>query len=395
MANLRQKTLAIDKYELLSHLQNENETLFYSTVIHNLEEIMPLIYTPTVGEACQKFSDLYSGSRGLFLSLKSKGKVANVSRLTSSPPFLRVFLTLWMNLQVLKNWPQKDIKVIVVTDGERILGLGDLGANGMGIPIGKLSLYTACAGLRPENCLPVTIDAGTNNEQLLKDPHYIGMPSKRVRGKEYDEFLDEFMREATRLYPGVLIQFEDFGNANAFALLERYADKYCCFNDDMQGTASVAVSGILSGLRITRKALQDQRILFVGAGEAALGIADLTCFALEKAGLSLDDARQRCWFVDSSGLVESTRTNLSHHKAPFAHKFRPVRTLSEAVKALRPTVLIGVAGMGRMFTKEIVEDMCSFNERPMIFALSNPTSKAECTAEEAYTWVPAAMSSLS
>jgi malate dehydrogenase (oxaloacetate-decarboxylating)(NADP+) len=360
--NLRSKSTDLEKYLYLAGLQNRNESLFYRVLIDNMQELMPVIYTPTVGQACQEYSKIFSEPRGIFITKNDRGRVK----------------------KILKNWPQKNIRIIVVTDGERILGLGDLGANGMGIPIGKLSLYTACAGIDPKLCLPVTIDAGTNNQELLNAPDYIGLPEQRLRGREYDLLINEFMAEATKLFPGVMIQMEDFGNVNAFRLLEAYRDKYCMFNDDIQGTASVALAGLYSALRIKGGKLSDQRLLFLGAGEAAIGIGDLVSSAIMEEGLSLTEAHRKCWFVDSKGLVVKSRTELAEHKRPYAHEYPFHNDLLSAVEAVKPTAIIGVSGQPKTFTPEIIKAMGRINERPIIFALSNPTSKAECTAEEAY-----------
>ncbi len=362
--NLRRKTTDLEKYLYLAGLQNRNESLFYRVLIDNMQELMPIIYTPTVGQACLEYSKIFNEPRGIFITKNDRGRLK----------------------KILKNWPQKNIRVIVVTDGERILGLGDLGANGMGIPIGKLSLYTACAGIDPKLCLPVTIDAGTNNQELLNSQDYIGLPEQRLRGREYDLLINEFMAVATKLYPGVMIQLEDFGNANAFRLLEAYRDKYCMFNDDIQGTASVALAGLYSALRIKGGKLSDQRLLFLGAGEAAIGIGDLVSSAMMEEGLSLTEAHRNCWFVDSKGLVVSSRTDLVEHKRPYAHEYPFQKDLLSAVEAVKPTAIIGVSGQPRTFTPEIIKAMGKINDRPIIFALSNPTSKAECTAEEAYRY---------
>jgi len=361
--NMRRLPTDLDKYIFLTALHDRNETLFFRVVMENAEEIMPLIYTPTVGLGCQLYGRIYRRARGMFISAADAGRVK----------------------KILQNWPHK-AGLIVVTDGERILGLGDLGAQGMGIPVGKLSLYTACAGMHPHLCLPITLDMGTENEELLKDPLYIGHNRRRVRGPEYDALVEEFVTAANEVFPGVLIQFEDFANANAFRLLHKYQDRVCTFNDDIQGTASVSVAGLKSAIRITGKSLADTRVLFFGAGEAAVGIADLITASLVADGLPEAEARKRCWLVDSKGLVVASRTDLTDHKRKYAHDHAPVGDFAGAVNALKPQAIVGVAAVGRTFTKPIIEAMASFNERPIVFALSNPTSKSECTAEEAYAW---------
>lgn len=353
----------IDKALLLDSIHNTNEDLFFQLLTRYTAEYMPVVYTPTVGEYCQRFSHIFRYPRGLFVSLEHLGHVR----------------------EVIERAPNKEVDVIVVTDGERILGLGDQGLNGMGIPCGKLALYTACAGIAPEKTLPVVLDVGTNREEYLNDPLYLGLRQKRCRGPEYRQLVDEFIAEARRRWPNVLIQFEDFGNANAFKLLSDYQEKILCFNDDIQGTASVVVSGMYSAVRVKGEKMADQKFLFFGAGEAACGIANLLADALIDDGLSREDALAHCYLFDSKGLVTKARTDLAAHKQPFAVDAPDTASFLEAVKTLKPTAIIGVAGQPQTFTKEVLEEMAKLNERPIIFALSNPTSKAECTAEQAYT----------
>jgi len=363
LANLRHLHDPLDKFVALNALHDRNEALFFRVVADNPDEIMPLIYTPTVGLACQKFGQILQRSRGMFIGSNDRGRIEGL----------------------LRNWPYQ-AGIIVVTDGERILGLGDQGANGMGIPVGKLSLYTACAGVHPRLCLPVTIDAGTNNHLLLDDPFYVGLRQRRVTGQAYDDLIDEFITAATKVFPGVVIQFEDFANHNAFRLLKKYRDRICTFNDDIQGTASVALAGIYSALRVTGAKLAGQKILFFGAGEAATGIADLLVSAMVAEGMPVTAARQRCWLVDSKGLVVKSRTDLMEHKMPYAHEHAPIGDFLAAINALEPTAIIGVAAVGGTFTQEVLGEMARVNKRPIVFALSNPTSKAECTAEQGYRW---------
>lgn len=363
LANLRRKSDPLEKYIFLTTLQNRNETLFYRLLQDNVEELMPLVYTPTVGQACLEYGAIFRRPRGLFISIRERGRVA----------------------EILRNWSVSDVRMIVVTDGERILGLGDLGALGMGIPVGKLALYTACAGVHPSYCLPITIDVGTNNAALHTDPFYIGLPQARVRGADYDAFLDEFVDAVRTVFPRALLQWEDFGNHTAFSLLNRNRHRVCSFNDDIQGTAAVTLAGLLGALRITGGALESQRLLFLGAGEAGTGIADLVVTALVARGLPEDEARACCWFVDSQGLVVRDRPGpLAAHKRPYAHDHAFVATFDEAVDALRPTAVIGVSSMPGAFTPAVLRRMAAFNATPIVFALSNPTSKAECTAEDAY-----------
>jgi malate dehydrogenase (oxaloacetate-decarboxylating)(NADP+) len=360
--NFQSKTTPLEQYVYLIGLQDRNETLFYRTLVDHLEQMMPVIYTPTVGEACRSFGRIFRRPRGLYVTANDRGRIR----------------------EILRNWPEQDVRVVVVTDGERILGIGDQGANGMGIPIGKLSLYTACAGIHPSWCLPVMLDVGTESTELRDDPLYLGLQQPRLRGAPYLELADEFMSAVAECFPGCLVQFEDFATENALGLLARYRDTYCTFNDDVQGTAAVALAGILSATRITGIPFTDQRILFLGAGSAATGIADLCVAALVREGVKEAEARRRCWFVDSKGLVVAARTDLQAHKKPYAHAHEPAADLEAAVRALRPTALLGLSTQRGAFTEAVLHAMAEVNERPIIFALSNPTSKSECTAEEAY-----------
>lgn len=363
MNNVRRKPSNLEKYLYLIGLQDRNEQLFYKTLIEHLEELSPIIYTPTVGLACQEYSKVFRRPRGIFITKHHRGHIRSI----------------------LRNWPHKEVRILVVTDGERILGLGDLGSNGMGIPVGKLSLYTACAGIAPNACLPVMIDVGTGNKGLWSDPEYIGLPEERLQGEEYDALLDEFMEAASKTFPHVMIQFEDFGNKNAFRLLDRYRDRYCMFDDDIQGTAGVALAGLYSALCMTGGKMTDQKLVFLGAGEAALGIGNLVVTSMINQGLSENEARGRCWFVDSQGLVVESRTDLVQHKSRFAHDFPFHRDLFSAVNAIKPTAIIGASGQSGAFTPEILQAMAKWNERPIVFALSNPTSRSECTAQDAYS----------
>jgi malate dehydrogenase (oxaloacetate-decarboxylating)(NADP+) len=361
LVNLRTLPNDLEKYIALNSLHDRNEALFFRVVCDNIDEIQPLIYTPTVGLACQRFGLIFQRPRGMFISANDRGRIA----------------------ELLGNWPYQ-AKLIVVTDGERILGLGDLGAHGMGIPVGKLSLYSACAGVHPEHCLPVMLDVGTNNEELLNDPYYIGLRQKRLQGAAYDAFVDEFVNAARAVFPNVLIQFEDFANHSAFRLLHKYRDGINVFNDDIQGTAAVALAGLFSALRVNGGRLADQTVLFLGAGEAATGIADLVVTAMMAEGLSEDEAVGRNWLTDSRGLVVKSRAGLTEHKLRYAHDHAPLGDFLTAIRTLKPTAIIGVAAVGGAFTPEVLQAMAEINQRPIVFALSNPTSKAECSAEEAY-----------
>ena len=364
LGNIREKPTDLERYLYLVALQDRNETLFYRVVMNHIEEMMPIIYTPTVGKACQEFQHIYRTPRGFYVSLQDRGKIR----------------------EIMQNWPHKDARIMVVTDGERILGLGDLGADGMGIPIGKLALYTACSGIHPTHCMPVMLDVGTNNEKLLSDPLYNGLERRRQRGEQYDELVEEFVEAANEVFPGILIQFEDFGNSNAFRFLEKYRSRACIFNDDIQGTGAVALSGIIAAMRVTGSRLEEQKILFLGAGEAGIGIADTFVSALAELGIAPEEGRKQCWFVDSKGLLVQGRDNMASQKLPYAHPHHHIVDFLQAVKALKPTAILGLSGQPSTFTKDVVNAMAEINDRPIIFALSNPTSQAECTAEQAYNW---------
>jgi malic enzyme len=372
--NYLAKPTPIEKYIYLESLQDRNETLFYRLVFEHIDEMMPVVYTPVVGEACQRFSHIFRRGRGLYISYDDRNNIE----------------------QILKNSGMEDPSIIVVTDGERILGLGDQGAGGMGIPIGKLCLYTLCAGVSPFSTLPIMLDVGTDNMERINDPLYVGLKQKRVRGEEYQLFVDKFVAAVQRVFPRTLLQWEDFLKANAIFQLKRFRDKLCTFNDDIQGTAGVVVAGLFSALRITGQRMRDQRVVFAGAGASAQGISDLIVSAMVQEGLSEAEARKHIWTVDSSGLVTKARQNLEEFKATYAREVEEVAnfdvkdrgkiTLLETVKNVKPTVLLGTSGTPGTFSREVVEEMARINERPIIFPLSNPTSKSECTAEEAVVW---------
>ncbi|XP_060092153.1 NAD-dependent malic enzyme, mitochondrial [Heteronotia binoei] len=365
--NLAKMTDPLQKYIYIMGIQERNEKLFYRVLQDDIEQLMPIVYTPTVGLACTQYGHIFRRPKGLFIAITDRGHVRSV----------------------IGNWPENDVKAVVVTDGERILGLGDLGVYGMGIPVGKLCLYTACAGIRPTKCLPVCIDVGTDNQTLLQDPFYMGLYQKRDRSQLYDDLIDEFMEAIIDRYgQSTLIQFEDFGNHNAFRFLRKYREKYCTFNDDIQGTAAVALAGLLAAQKVISKPLTEHRILFLGAGEAALGIANLIVMAMVEGGLSTEEAQKKIWMFDKNGLlVQGREQKVDANQEPFSHPApdQVPKTFLEAVNVLQPSAIIGVAGAGRLFSHDVIQMMGSINQRPIIFALSNPTAKAECTAEDAYT----------
>ncbi|WP_394827613.1 NAD-dependent malic enzyme [Pendulispora albinea] len=361
---LAEKNSNLGKYIYLSSLQDNNETLFYKVLRSAPAELLPLVYTPTVGEACERYGHIMRRARGLYVPITRKGHVR----------------------ELLRNWPVTDVRFIVVTNGNRILGLGDLGANGMAIPIGKLALYTACGGVPPELALPVLIDCGTDNAKLLNDPLYLGLRRPRPSAEELDEFVEEFVEAVKEVFPRCCIQFEDWAGIDAMRLLERYRDRACCFNDDIQGTAAVALAGLMGATRITGTPLAQQRVLFLGAGSAGLGIAGLLTQAMVLDGLSLDQARSQIAFFDVHGLIESTRTDLHAFQKPYAHAHAPTTDFVEAIEAIRPTAIVGVSTVARAFDRRVIEAMAKVNARPIIFPYSNPTSRSECTAEEAYQW---------
>lgn len=364
LERIHQAEEPLQKYEILSLIRHRNATLFYYLLENNIEELMPIVYTPTVGKACQEFDRIYTEPEGLYVTIEDKGSVQ----------------------EVINNWPHDDVDMIVVTDGERILGLGDLGAGGMGIPIGKLSLYTACAGLNPARSLPVLLDVGTNNQGLLHDPLYLGLQQLRVDGEEYYAFVREFIEAAKARWPHVIIQFEDFANRHAFALLDQWKDKTACFNDDIQGTAAVAVAGFYAAARVKGSSLSEEKFLFLGAGEAAGGIADLLVEAMMKEGLTQEQAVDRIFLFDSHGLVTKDREGLTPLKQKFAHEQEPQSTFLDAIGEVKPMAIVGCAAQAGSFNAYVLSAMARINERPIIFALSNPTSRSECTAREAYTY---------
>ena len=364
---------AINKHIYLRNIQDTNETLFYHVIENRLSEMLPIIYTPTVGEACQRFSDIYRRHRGVFISYEDRSRVD----------------------EILHNVNKKNVKVIVITDGERILGLGDQGIGGMGIPIGKLSLYTACGGISPAYTLPITIDVGTNNQELLNDPIYMGLKHPRIRGEEYYNFVDEIIESIQRRWPNVLIQFEDFAQVNAMPLLNKYRDKVCCFNDDIQGTAAVSVGSLIAASRAAGKQLKDQVVTFLGAGSAGCGIAEQIVSQMVAEGLTDAEARKRVLMVDRFGLVTHKQANLLDFQSKLAHNYDEVSswasegdiiTLLDVVKNAKPSVLIGVSGQPGLFTEEVIRALAEHCERPIILPLSNPTSRVEAVPEDIIKW---------
>jgi malate dehydrogenase (oxaloacetate-decarboxylating)(NADP+) len=364
MLQLGKKDTDLDRYIYLINLLDNDETLFYRTIMSDPARFLPIVYDPTIGEACLKFGHIYRQTRGMYLSITRRGKVKDV----------------------LKNWPQKDVRFICVTDGGRILGLGDLGANGMGIPIGKLQLYTAAAGVPPQYLLPMYLDAGTNNEQYLNDPLYLGLRRTRPPTAQLFSFVDEFVEAVQEVFPKCCIHFEDWTGTDAVHLLQRYRDKYCVYNDDVQGTAGITLAGMINATKLKGTKLKDEKYLFLGAGSAGIGLANLLCSALVAQGMTLKDAQSRVYMFDINGLLDSTRKDLVDFQRPYAHQHAPTRDFVAAIESIKPTTIIGVSTIGGAFTQKVVESMSRINERPVILALSNPTEHAECTAEQAYTW---------
>ena len=361
---LAQKPTDLERYIYLMNLLDHNETLFYRTLMSDPARFLPIVYDPTIGEACLKFGHIYRQARGMYLSIARRGKVKDI----------------------LKNWPEKDVRFICVTDAGRILGLGDLGANGMGIPIGKLQLYTACAGVPPQYLLPMYIDAGTNNEEYLHDPLYLGMRKARPSTEELYSFVDEFVQAVQEVFPKCCVHFEDWTGVDAVHLLQRYRDKYCVYNDDVQGTAGIVLAGMINAAKIKGKKLSDEKYLFLGAGSAGIGLADLLCSAMTQEGLSLKEAQSHVYMFDINGLLEDTRKDLVDFQKPYAHKHAATRDFVAAIEDIKPTTIIGVSTVGGTFTQQVIEAMSRVNERPVVLALSNPTDHAECTPEQAYTW---------
>jgi len=382
LLQLKDKATDLDRFIHLMNLLETNQTLFYHTLMSDPARFLYIVYDPTIGEACLKFDHIFRRPLGMYLSMSRKGQVK----------------------EVLRNWPVKDVRVICVTNSGRILGLGDLGANGMGIPIGKLQLYTAAAGVPPEGLLPMYLDSGTNNETYLRDPLYLGLRQRRPSTEELYAFVDEFMEAVPEVFPNCCVHFEDWTGTDAIALLARYRDKYCCYNDDIQGTGGVTLAGLINALKITGGQLKEQRVLFLGAGSAAIGLADLIVAGMGEQGVTPAAARQQIRMFDTQGLVVAGRPGLAAHKLPYAHTLPPSKPFDHldpasecpqivaAIEDFKPTALIGVsgkalsAGVGRLFSREVVEAMSRHNDRPIIFALSNPIEHHECLPEQAYAW---------
>ena len=364
LQQLGQKPTELERYIFLIQLFDSNQTLFYHVIMSDPAYFLPILYDPTVGEACLKFGHIYRRPNGMYISMNQKGRVH----------------------EVLKNWPEKNVRVICVSSGGRILGLGDLGANGMGIPIGKLQLYTACAGVPPNGLLPILLDFGTNNRELLNDPLYLGLRQTRPSIQETEPFVDGFVQAVQESFPNCCIHFEDWKGTDALHYLARYRDKVCCFNDDIQGTGSVTVAGLENAMRIVGESLKNQHVFFLGAGSAGIGIADMIRSAMKLEGLSEEQARSRIWMFDVNGLLEDTRKDLIPEQKIYAHKHAPTHDLVAAVDSIKPSILIGVSTIGKAFSRAVIETMSKVNERPIILALSNPTEHAECTPEEAYRW---------
>jgi malate dehydrogenase (oxaloacetate-decarboxylating)(NADP+) len=364
LLQLGHKNTDLERYIYLDNLLDHNEALFYRTLMSDPARFLPIVYDPTIAEVCLKFGHIYRQPRGMYLSITRRGKVK----------------------EVLKNWPEKDVRFICVTDGGRILGLGDIGASGMGIPIGKLQLYTACAGVPPQYLLPMYLDAGTNNEQYLHDPLYLGMRKTRPTTEELYSFVDEFVDAVQEVFPKCCIHFEDWTGVDAVHLLQRYRDRYCVYNDDVQGTAGIVLAGMINAAKIKKTKLSDEKYLFLGAGSAGIGLAGLLCSAMVEEGLTLEQAQSRVYMFDVNGLLETTRTDLVDFQRPYAHQHAPTRDFVAAIESIKPTTIIGVSTVGGTFTQRVIEAMSRINERPVVLALSNPTEHAECTSEQAYTW---------
>lgn len=366
LENYQRKTDPLEKFIFLTSLHDRNETLYYKVLTENLMEMTPIVYTPVVGAACQQFGHIYRKNRGMYISAQDKGHIRDI----------------------FNNWNQDEIDIIVISDGSRILGLGDLGANGMGIPIGKLALYVAGGGIFPCKTLPILLDTGTNNEELLADPLYLGLNQHRIDDDEYYEIVDEFVHAVQDRWPKALIQWEDFTNDHAFPILNKYREDVLCFNDDIQGTGAVALSGLLGAMRMKQEKLSDQRIIFYGAGSAAVGIADMIVAGIvEESGMTEEEARKLFWLIDSQGLViKNGARPLQEHKIPYARDEEGIKDLLDVVKSVKPTILVGVSGQGQTFTEDVVKEMLKYSDQPIVFALSNPTTKSECTAQQAYKW---------